>query len=124
MGYDKLVKGILFYGNIPWIIMGFGIISGLTTTIFDYFDPKSMNAIVLVFHLSIIVLWGLSTRWIYFKQGAEFLEKHPGLIQMKGFGNRSDVTVKQIKLFYPLMLAGGIFAMVMMWVTDIPTPQL
>lgn len=123
IGYDKLFKGIIFYGNIPWVIMGFGIISGLTNGMFDYFSPKSMNSIVLVFHISIIILWALSIRWVYFKQGAEFIEKHPGFIQVRGVGNRSKVTAKQIKLFYPLMLAGGIAGMVMMWITDIPTPQ-
>jgi len=101
--------------------MGFGIISGLANGMFDYFNPKSMNSIVLVFHFSIIVLWVLSIWWIYFKQGAEFIEKHPGFIQVQSFGKRSNVTAKQIKLFYPLMLAGGIAGMVMMWVMDIPT---
>jgi len=124
VGYDKLFKGMIFYGNIPWVIMGFGIISGLTNGMFDYFNPKSMNSIVLVFHFSIIVLWVLSIWWIYFKQGAEFIEKHPGFIQVQGFGNRSNVTAKQIKLFYPLMLAGGIVGMVMMWVVDIPIPPI
>ncbi len=117
VGYDKLFKWIIFYGNIPWVIMGFGIISGFANGMFDYLNPKSMNFIVLVFHLSIIVLWVLSIRWIYFKQGAEFIEKHPGFIQVHGFGNRSNVTARQIKLFYPLMLAGGVAGMVMMWLT-------
>ncbi|AEA44886.1 hypothetical protein [Fluviicola taffensis] len=123
-GYDKLFKGMIFYGNIPWVIMGFGIISGLSNNMFDYFNPKSMNSIVLVFHFSIIVLWVLSIRWIYFKSGAEFIENHPGFIQVQGFGNRNNISAKQIKLFYPLMLAVGIAGMIMMWIMDKPTLKL
>src|SRR5690606_38784976 len=81
LGYDNYFKGWLFYGNIPWVIMMIGTLSGVTESIFDYLNPKSMNLMVLVFHFSLIVLWVLSVRWIYFKKGAEFIEKHPGLFQ-------------------------------------------
>lgn len=124
LGYDKLFKGILIYGNVPWVIMGGGILAGITHGIFDYFNPKSLNPIVLLFHFSIIVLWILSVWWIYFNRGAEFIEKHPGFLQVHAFGSRTDVTAKQVKMFFPLALAGGIGGMIMMWVADIPSPPL
>lgn len=68
-----------------------------------------MNPIVLLFHASIVAIWILSVRWIYFKDGAEFLERHPGLL-------RGNPTAKSIKIFFPFMLIGGIAGMVMMWV--------
>ena len=122
-GYDKSFKGWLFYGNIPWVIMMIGNLSGMTQNTFEYFNPKAMNAIVLVFHFSIILLWVLSVRWIYFKNGAEFIETHPGLIQKSSLSGNTNVTAKQIKLFFPLMLLGGIAGMIMMWIMDFPTPQ-
>ena len=122
-GYDKYFKGWLFYGNIPWVIMMIGNLSGMTQNTFEYFNPKAMNAIVLVFHFSIILLWVLSVRWIYFKNGAEFIETHPGLIQKSSLSGNTNVTAKQIKLFFPLMLLGGIAGMIMMWIMDFPTPQ-
>ena len=122
-GYDKYFKGWLFYGNIPWVIMMIGNLSGMTQNTFEYFNPKAMNAIVLVFHFSIILLWVLSARWIYFKNGAEFIETHPGLIQKSSLSGNTNVTAKQIKLFFPLMLLGGIAGMIMMWIMDFPTPQ-
>ena len=122
-GYDKLFSGMILYCNIPWVIMGLGVLLGFTNGMFDYFNPKSMNLMVLFFHFSIVVLWVLSLWWVYFNKGAEFIEKHPGFIQVRSFGKRSNVTAKQIKLFYPLMLLGGVLGMIMMWVKDIPTPS-
>lgn len=119
-GYNKFVKGWLFYGNIPWVIMAIGNLSGMTNNTFAYFAPRQMNPIVLLFHAAIIVLWGLSIWWIYFNNGAEFIEKHPGLVQKSSFSGRHNVTAKQVKLFYPLMLLGGIIGMMMMWQMDMP----
>ncbi|BDD01478.1 hypothetical protein [Persicobacter psychrovividus] len=82
-----------------------------------------MNPMVLIFHLSIIILWALSKRWIYFKKGAEFIETHPGLMQKSSFSGNTNVTAKQIKLLFPLMLLGGIAGMIMMWFMNFPTPQ-
>ena len=122
-GYDKYFKGWLIYGNIPWVIMMIGNLSGMTQNTFEYFNPKAMNPMVLVFHFSIVILWILSVRWIYFRNGAEFIEDHPGLIQKSSFSGNTNVTAKQIKLFFPLMLLGGIAGMILMWVMDFPAPQ-
>lgn len=122
-GYDLFFKGWIIYGNIPWLIIGLGNIAGLTHSIFEYFNPKAMNPIVLIFHASIIILWVLSIRWIYFMNGAEFIEKHPALFQRSSLNGSKDMMAKQIKLFYPIMLLGGVAGMVMMWIMDIPSPQ-
>jgi len=45
----------------------------------------------------------------------------PGLIQKSSFSGSKNVTAKQIKMFFPLMLLGGIAGMIMMWVMDMPT---
>lgn len=120
-GYQDYFRGMLILGNLPWIIMGIGNLAGLTKNIFEYFNPRQMNPIVLLFHAIIIILWVAGIRWIYFKGGAEFVEKHPGLIQMKGFGESHDITARQLKLFYALALIGGIMAMIMMWSTGMPS---
>lgn len=122
-GYRQYLKGWLIYGNIPWVIMMIGNLSGLTHSIYEYFNPKTLNPMVLTFHLSIIVLWVLGVRWIFFKGGAEFIENHPGLWRKSSFNGSTDVTAKQVKLFFPLMLAGGIAGMVMMWTMDFTVPQ-
>ena len=102
-GYDKYFKGWLFYGNIPWVIMMVGSLTGLTHSTFEYFSPRTLNPIVLIFHLSIIILWVLSVRWIYFKNGAEFIETHPGLMEKSSFRENKNVKAKQLKLLFQRM---------------------
>ncbi len=118
IGYENFFRGYIFYCNIPWIVIMIGNLSGLTKDIFEYLDPKAMNPIVLIFHLSIIILWILGIRWIYFKKGAEFIEKHPGLFRRSSLQGISDISAKQVKLFFPLMLLGGVIAMILMWTTE------
>ena len=121
-GYDKIIRAIMIYGNIPWVIVAIGNLSGLTNSMFDYFRPKEMNPIVLLFHAVIILFWILSVWWIYFKDGAEFLQDHPGVLKKKSFFSGSmDMTAKDIKTMLPLMILGGIAALVMMWFGGFPT---
>jgi len=67
-GYNNFLKGWLILGNIPWIIMSIGDLSGATKNIFEFFFPSDMNPIVLIFHASIIIIWMLSGWWIYFNK--------------------------------------------------------
>lgn len=119
-GYDNFFKGWLFYANIPWIIIGLGNLSGITNNITEYFYPRLMNPFVLAFHASIIVLYIILIRWIYFKKGAEFIEEHPGFLQRSSIRGSTNVTAKQIKIFLPLMLLGGVIAIITMWTREIP----
>ena len=106
-GYRKCFTNILIYGNIPWVIMGIGSLSSATNNTFEYLDPKTLNPFVLAFHGSIFILWVLSAYWIYLKNGAEFIGTHPGIINKKGIGGSSNVTAREVKMFFPLILAGG-----------------
>jgi hypothetical protein len=122
-GYEMLFRNMAIYGNIPWCIIGIGNLSGLTHSMFDYFNPKAMNPMVICFFTAIFILWGLMVRWLYFKQGAEFLEQHPGLIRFNYFGQYSYATATQIKLLFPLALLGGIAGFAMMWHMNIVAPR-
>ena len=120
-GYDDIFMVMVFIMNIPWVIIAIGSVTGLTKSMLDFFRPREMNPIVLAFHASIIIIWLLSIRWIYFKNGAEFLERHPGVIRKNGFGSQNGTTpAKQIKLFFALAIAGGIFGLTMMWFGHFP----
>ncbi|MBD0395870.1 MAG: hypothetical protein ICV52_19030 [Microcoleus sp. C1-bin4] len=111
-GYEKIFRGYLIYLNIPWIVMGIGILAGGVSDVFDYFYPRAGNPFVLAFHLSIIILWALSIYWIYFRGGAEFLVKHPGVVNIK--------SVLGFKVLFALMLLGGMFGLILMWSGDFP----
>jgi hypothetical protein len=119
-GYNSIFKYMIIYGTIPWIIMAIGDLTGLTESTFDFLNPRSLNPIVLIFYLVIFFIWGLGLRWIYFRNGAEFIERHPGLIQKRGFGgDPENISAKQIKIFFALALIGGTSGIIMMWMMNV-----
>jgi hypothetical protein len=122
--YETFIKGWFLYGNIPWVIMMIGNLSGYTTSFFDYMNPRSMNPMILFFHFSIIALWILGVHWIYFKNGAEFIEKHTALFRKSSIPEITHISARQVKILLPLMLLGGIIGMILMWTTEIRVPTV
>jgi hypothetical protein len=107
-GYDQLFKGYIIYMNIPWAIMGIGMVFGGVPSAFNFFTPRHGNIFVIPFHASIVILWFLGIWWVYFKGGAEFLNKY------KGIFNR-DFSANFIKVYFGVCLIGGILGMIVMW---------
>ena len=81
-GYRQLIKGYLILLNLPWLVMGLGIVVGGTGSVFEYIAPRSGNPYVIAFHLTAIILWALTMYWIYLARGAEFLITHPGVMNI------------------------------------------
>lgn len=119
-GYDKLFKNFLIYGNIIWIIVAIGDLTGQTKSIFDFLSPAQFNPIVLLFHVAVIVLWIVGSYWVFLNNGAEFLVKHPGFFNNGVPGNSNPLNKNTVKLFWTLIIVGGIVGEIMMWKTSIP----
>ena len=114
-GYDKLFKNFLIFANIPWLIMGIGDLTGFTNGVFEFLMPRQLNPIVLIFHASIITLWGLGSYWIYIKDGAEFLAKHPGFLNTGEPSKTDKVNKNTVKFMWTLIVLGGIIGEILMW---------
>ena len=112
-GYERLIRGWLLFGNLPWAVMGAGIVSGGVPTVFHYFNPRN-GPVVVAWYATIVALWIASVYWLFFRQGAETLAAHPGLFNLPG--NRPWV----VKAFFLLCLAGGIAGLTAMLVLDLP----
>ncbi len=112
-GYDKIFKGLITWGNIPWVIMGVGIVTGNVPTVFHYFNPQDGNPYVISFFISILLIWVLGTYWLFLKDGAEMLFKHPGIF------NSDFSSPAKIKMVWILSLAGGIAGLAMMFTMKI-----
>ncbi len=117
-GYATLLRGYLFWMNLPWILMGIGCTVGGVPSVWHYFRPKDGNPYVLTWFASVFLLWILGTYWLFLKGGAEMLTKHPGMFKI----NISSPAI--VKLFWLLSLAGGILGAIMMWRQDFPLPPL
>ena len=108
-GYEKLFRGYLFYMNLPWLVLGMGMLLGGFDSVFELlFGFRSGNIFTLLFFGTVIGLWILSVIWIFFLGGAEFLIEHPGVL------NSNVRSPLMIKIWFALSLAGGILGLAFM----------
>jgi len=78
-GYKRLVLGFIFWGSVPWAVMGLGLLVGGVSSCQDYLKPQGANPWVLAWYVTVICLWVLSLWWIFGGNGAQALVDHPGL---------------------------------------------
>lgn len=124
-GYKKIISEWLIFSNIPWLIMAIGNLSDSTLQFSDYMRLFTLNPFVLAFHISIILIWLLCVYWIFFKKGADFLVKHPGLINIYGRGlKRKKMTSMDVKLFFAIFLITAFLALAALWNTDLDLQNL
>jgi len=120
-GYEKIFKGFLFWGNLPWIVVGVGCIFGGIPSFFHFLHPKDGNPYVLAFFGVVCLEWIMGTNWLFFRGGAQMLVDHPGLLVMRGGGNITNPSF--IKLLWMLMLLAGVVGIFMMWTRNISMPS-
>src|SRR4030095_5766640 len=77
-GYRRLYRGYLFWANVPWILMGVGILSGQVRWMFDFLEPRSGNPYVLAWWSANGAVLAAGTVWVLWGGGAEMLARHPG----------------------------------------------
>jgi hypothetical protein len=109
-GYNRLFKGFFISMSIPWLVMGIGIILGGVSSFVDFSQPKGGNPFVLGFWLTVFLLLMLGVWWVYFREGAEFLAKHPG-----GLGAEITSPIL-VKLYFGVMCIVGIVVLVTLWI--------
>ena len=115
-GYRRLIRGWLIYGNIPWLVMGAGVLSGSDPSIFYFFNPGN-GPFVVAFYGSVVALWIAGFYWIFFRNGAEALITYPGLL------NIPTAKPWMVKAYFLLCLAGGIAGLLMMIFGNIQPPS-
>ena len=106
-GYAKLFRGYMFYMNLPWVILGIGMLLGGFNSIFDVMlGFRNGNIFTVLFFGTVIFLWIVGAVWIYFLNGAEFLVEHPGAL------NPNVKSPTMVKIWFAISLAGGIFGLI------------
>ena len=115
--YARLIRGWLIYGNVPWLVMGMGILLGGVPSPITYFNPRN-GPFVFLFYLSVVAIWAAMFRWLFFKQGAEELVRHPGCL------NFSFDRPWEVKALFLTFLAVGVCALVLMLYGNTPIPPL
>jgi hypothetical protein len=116
-GYRSLIRGFVTWGNLPWLIMGAGILSGDVPSIFHYFDPRSPNPFIVAWFGSIFLLWTAGTYWLFGRGGAEQLVRHPGLMQPH------FTSASAVKALWLVGLSGGIVGIAVMYFVEFEPPE-
>jgi hypothetical protein len=121
-GYNRIARGLVIWGNIPWAVMGIGCVCGKIGNVFEFFRPRDNNPYVLAFFASVIFVWIVGTYWMFIKNGAEILAKHPGLLEKNiPFSKSKEVSNPgEIKILWLIGLAGGIAGMIWLFVMNVP----
>jgi hypothetical protein len=114
-GYRDYLKGWFIIGNLPWLVIGVGVLTGLINNTFDGIDFTLNNVVSVVFLVTITAIWCAGVVWIYVKDGAKFLERHPGLIFSPLPFARTDLTSKQIKLRFLLLFVPFPFILIIIY---------
>jgi hypothetical protein len=114
-GYRRLIRAWLIYGNLPWLVMVAGILSGAVPSPWHYFNPRN-GPFVIAFYATVVALWIATFNWMFFHRGAEALVEHTGLLNLPI--NRPWA----VKLLFLVCLAAGVVALLGMTVADIHIP--
>ncbi len=77
--YRQLFTQYIIWTNLPWVVMGAGILLGKTQGVLDYLVPSSGNVTVMLWWVVFFVMNFSLAVWVFFAGGAETLEKYPGL---------------------------------------------
>lgn len=111
-GRDKLFKGWLLYSNIPWVLMGFGMLTGITKDLKDYVITEELNLFVIFYFAVLFIIDILGTRWMFFKGGAESLVQH-GFIASAEKGKEKSEVLKMKGMWVLVVLSGlgGLYSM-------------
>jgi hypothetical protein len=115
-GYRSLIRGWVVYGNIPWVVMGMGILFGGVPSAFDYLNPRN-GPFVVAWYVSVVALWVATAHWIFLRGGAEAMVRHPGLL------NQPAPQASAIKGVVALALLGGVVGMTLMILGYLPSAR-
>lgn len=111
--YEKASKWFLFIFNFPFIMVLFGNYFKFTNSFIDYTSGFTNNSFVNLYNILMICLILYGFNWIYFRKGAEFLEKHPGIIRIRViFSIKEKFTANEVKFIYGLLWVGSFYMLI------------
>lgn len=103
LSYAKLTLYVLFWANVPWIVMGVGCLQK-NLTFRDYLEPKTLHPALIAFFASLVCVFAVGSVWILAAGGAAQLLHYPGI-------DAQSWTVEQVKQVWSLGVISGIGTM-------------
>ena len=110
---------MLLLSNVPWLVMGWGVLFGGVPSVFSYFRPQDHNPYVAYWYGSLFLLAVVNALWVLLGDGARRLRE---LQQLGAFGTRQRKSATPewgIKLLAAL---GPVFVLIWIyWVQFVTT---
>lgn len=104
--YSRFIRAFVTWPNLPWVVMGIGILSGRTPTFWNYFIRIREQPFVLLWWASDFLTLAVITYWVFFRGGAELC------VKLSGAG-AGAVTV--IKVVTPALLVATILVFLFLY---------
>ncbi len=117
LAYSRVMCGMLVWWNLPWVVMGIGIMLGRVPTLWHYFFEIRGNVFVLAWWVSVFAMAIVSSRWAFSHDAAQLcsrlsrLCKWP-LLHATGIG-----------VFILVALAGGLVLFTAIYLRNPPLPE-
>ncbi len=107
VGYNDLLKKFAIYLNLPWALMGAGVMVGRIDSLSDIMNIRGADPFILVWWVVLLLDIAVIDYWIIYRKGAERLITYNRAHTL----NLTDP--KQVKTFFILCSAGVVGAFVM-----------
>lgn len=104
--YKNILRYFFTFGNIPWLVLGVGQTIGKIDSPLELLILPNDNPYKIIFWISYIGVFLLANYWIFFRNGAEILSNHPGIL----FPTK-DKAIK-LKLFSITVLVANIIFLI------------
>jgi len=112
-GYNQILLGYFIVVMIPVIILFLSdTVGGIKIQ-----KLKELNVWSLMLHIYGLLFVLIGTWWIYFKNGAEFLKDHPGLLRFRFVVVYENISsVFWIKALFMLLMLGILTGIAFKWI--------
>jgi hypothetical protein len=107
----NLIQRGFALSTLPWLVMGFGIVTRRVDGVFSYFDPSAGNVCVWAWYVSLFLVACGFCFWVFVRGGAiEIVD----LKLLKAHGPRGEIPLSESRIkFFAAM--GPLFVVLWVW---------
>lgn len=104
-----LFARLCLFSNVPWLVMGWGVLFGGVPSVFNYFRPQDHNPYVTYWYGSLFLLAVVGALWVLLGNGARRMRE---LQQLGVFGARQKNSATPEWAIKLLAALGPVFVLV------------
>ena len=111
---------LCLFSNMPWLVMGWGLLYGGVPSVFSYLQPQDHNPYVSCWYGSLLLLAIVNALWILLADGAGKVRE---LQQLGAFGSRQKSAATPAWTIKLLAILGPVFVLIWIYWMQFVTVQ-